>query len=218
MSKLTRHDYGVITMKDRYDDVDIKKIGYLDIETSGLVADFDIMLTYAISVRDIKTEKREIRYGTISKKDIDFAIKKRNADLIDKNLTLKLLEDIKDLDCLIGHWFIGKHRHDMPFIRTRALINGIKTLPKYRQVRYGDTQKWGSLLFKLHSNGLDSIGTAFNVSTTKTKIKPKDWKLACFGDKKSLEYILDHNIKDVIITHKIHKIIEGFVPIPATYA
>lgn len=216
--KYFRKNYKNLSMKEKYELYDINKIGYLDIETSGLTGDFDIMLSYAISVRNTQTEKSELRYGVINSNDVKMARKKRDADLIDKRLTEKLLHDIKDLDCLIGHWFIGKKRHDIPFVRTRCLINGIDGLPKHKQIRYGDTQKWGSLLFRTHNFGLATLGTAFNVSTQKTPIHPKDWKLACLGDKKALEYILDHNIKDVIITHKVHKKLEEFVPVPSIYA
>lgn len=205
-------------MKEKYDFYGIENIGYLDIETSGLKADFDIMLTWAISIRNIKTGKTIIRYDFVEKKDFDFAHKKANADLIDKRITESLIETISKCDLLVGHWFIGKHRHDMPFIRTRAAINNIPGLPKHKQVRYGDTQKWGSLLYRLHSNGLDSIANMFNVVTQKTRLDPKKWKNACIGVKKDIAYILDHNIKDVIITHKIHLGMEEYVPIAATYA
>lgn len=205
-------------MKEKYKQKGIIKIGYLDIETSGLTADFDIMLSYAIYVRNTQDGTYEIRHNVVRKTDFALALKEEDADLIDKWLVEKLIEDISDIDCLIGHWFIGKHRHDMPFIRTRAAINRIKGLPIHKTIRYGDTQKWGSLLYRLHSNGLESIGNMFNVTTQKTKLKPKIWKNACIGVRSALDYILDHNIKDVILTAKVHKGMEEFVPLPATYA
>jgi len=59
------------TMKEKYDFYGIKTIGYLDIETSGLNADFDIMLSWANCIRDVKTGKTKIEYDFIEKKDFD---------------------------------------------------------------------------------------------------------------------------------------------------
>jgi hypothetical protein len=207
-----------MSMKEKYALYGIRKIGYLDIETSGLTADFDIMLTWANLIRDVKTEKTELEYDYVEyKKDFVLAHKKRNADLIDKRITESVIESINQCDLLVGHWFIGKHRHDIPFIRTRVALNNVEGFPQHRAIRYGDTQKWGSTLYRLHSNGLDSIGDMFNVSTKKTRLEPKVWKNACIGIKEDVQYVLDHNIKDVVLTCKIHKGMENFVPIPATY-
>lgn len=207
-----------VTIKEKYKMAGIKKIGYLDIESSGLVADFDIMLSYGILVRDVETGKTEMRHGVINKDDVLKAMRKRDADLIDHRILVKLLGDISDIDCLLGHWFVGKFRHDIPFIRTRCAINKIEGFPAHKTVRYGDTQKFGSLLYRLHSNGLKSMASMFNISTQKTEVPPKLWKLACLGDKKALDYVLDHNLKDCIITYKVHKGLENLVGIPNTYA
>ncbi|MGI0022885.1 MAG: hypothetical protein ACRD9Q_08505, partial [Nitrososphaeraceae archaeon] len=173
--------FALMTMPQKYAHYDIYKNGYLDIETSGLKANFDITLSYAILVRDTQTEKTEIRHGVINRKDVELAIKKGDADLIDKRILEKLMEDMSDIDCLIGHWFIGKHRHDIPFIRTRCAINNVSGFPKNRMVRYGDTQAWVSKIHNLSSYSLATIGDAYNISTHKTQIKSKDWKLACLG-------------------------------------
>lgn len=207
-----------MSQREKYLSNGIKKIGYLDIESSGLTANFDIMLSYAILVRDIETGKTEIRKAVITRADVDYAMKNRDADLIDKRILEKLMVDLADIDCLIGHWFIGKFRHDIPFIRTRCAINKVKHFPKHRMVRYGDTQKWGSMIHKLSSNSLATTADAYGISTKKTPVKSKDWKLACFGDKKALDYVLVHNVKDVIITYRVHKHIEKYVAVPAIYA
>jgi len=171
-------------------------------------------------VRDIDTGKTEkIRGDWITPKDQRYACKERDADLIDERILYSLIEEIEDIDCLIGHWFIGKHRHDIPFLRTRCAINKVAGFPHHRMMRYGDTQKYGSLLHRLSSNGLAMIGDAYSVSIEKTKIKTKEWKNAImFADPKAVAYVYDHNVKDVWLTYKIHKHMEEWVPIPGTYA
>jgi len=208
--------YAIMSMKEKYLFNDIHKIGYLDIETSSLTANFGYMICWAMVVRDIETGKCEkVRGSYITPKDLDYSRKNNNADLIDERILIELIEEIEDIDCLIGHWFIGKHRHDIPFIRTRCAINKVKGFPHHRMMRYGDTQKYGSLLHRLSSNGLAMIGDAYNVSTKKTQIKTREWKNAImFADKKAVGYVYDHNVKDCWLTYKIHKYMEEYVPIP----
>ena len=213
--------YAMMSMKEKYLFNDIHKIGYLDIETSGLTANFDYMICWAMVVRDIDTGKceKKVRGSWITPKDLVYAAKNRDADLIDERILIEFMEEIEDIDLLIGHWFIGKHRHDIPFIRTRAAINKVPGFPHHRMVRYGDTQKWGSLIHRLSSNGLAMIGDAYGVSIKKTQIKTKEWKNAMmFADTKSVGYVYDHNVKDVWLTYKIHKHMEEYVPIASTYA
>jgi len=206
------------TMAEKYKYYDIETIGYLDIETSGLTADFDIMITWANQIRNLKTGKSRTEYDYIEQKDFDYAKKNKNADLIDKGIVETCIDSLKQCDLLIGHWFIGKYRHDIPFIRTRAVINHVSGFPKHKQVRYGDTQKWASLLYRNHNNSLDTTARMFDLSIEKTIIEPKIWKNACIGVPEDIQYILKHNLLDVKITEKVHKGIEEYVPIAATYA
>lgn len=210
--------YKTWTMKDKYKHYGIRNIGYLDIETSGLKADFSIMLSWANLIRDVQTDKTHTEYDFVEKKDFEYAYKSSNADLVDESITYSVIKSINKCDLLIGHWFIGKHRHDIPFIRSRCVINHVPHFPKHKRIRYGDTQKWGSLLYNLHNNGLDSIGRQFDLVTKKTPLDGKVWKNACIGIKKDMRYVVDHNIKDVILTHGIHLGMEEYVPIAATYA
>ena len=211
--------YALMSMKQKYIYNDIHRIGYLDTETSGLTANFDYKICWAMYVRDIDTGKVFIVGDKIKPSDFEYAKKHDDADLIDKRILESLIDQISDMDCLIGHWFIGKHRHDIPFVRTRIAINKISGFPKHKSIRYGDTQKWGSLIHRLSSNGLAMIGDAYGISIQKTQIKTKHWKNAClFGTKKDVDYIYDHNIRDVKLTAKVHEHMEEYVPIPATYA
>jgi hypothetical protein len=211
-------NYKIWSMKEKYDYYGIKKIGYLDIETSGLTADFDIMITWANCIRDVKTGKTNIEFDYLQKNDFDLARKKRNADLIDRGITETVVDSINKCDLLIGHWFIGKFRHDIPFIRTRCVMNQVTGFPHHKQIRYGDTQKWASLLYRNHNNSLDTTAKMFNVSTKKTPLEPRVWKNACIGISEDIKEVLHHNINDVKITHKVHLGIEKFVPIASTYA
>lgn len=219
--------YPLMTMREKYHYNNIHKIGYLDIETSSLQGNFGFMLTWCMYVRDVKTGKTELRGDRINEKDFIIARKgikkgrkwRPNADLLDKRQLESLMKQIADCDLLVGHWFIGKYRHDIPFIRTRMAINKISGFPKHKMVRYGDTQKWASQIHRLSSNGLATVGDAYGISTKKTAIEKTHWNNArTFGTKEDVDYIYKHNIKDVILTYQIHKKIEEYVPVAATYA
>lgn len=210
--------YIFMTMREKYLHNDIRKIGYLDLETSGLSADFDFIITWAMLVRDVKTGKTTIRKDRISIKDWNNARRKKDADLIDERILQSLMSSISDIDYLVGHWFIGPHRHDIPFTRSRIAINEVSGFPKHKMIRFGDTQKWSRIIHRLRNNGLATIADAYSLSTHKTEVKTKHWKnAAMFCDKKSIDYIMDHNIKDVIITYKVHKRIEQYVPISGIF-
>jgi len=216
-TKLT--PYALKTMREKYLENEIFKIGVLDIETSSLTGDFGFMITYAILVRDVETGKETIRKARINFSDWEYAKRKGDPDLIDQRILKQLMEDISDIDYLVGHWFVGKHRHDIPFIRTRCAVNKVHGFPKHKMVRYGDTQKWSALIHRLRNNGLGTIADAYELSVHKTPIKTKDWKKATmFADKKAIDYILHHNINDIKITSKVLKHLEQYVPIGAIYA
>jgi len=210
--------YPEMEMWEKYELYKIKTIGYLDIEASGLTANFDVMLTWANLIRDVTTEETRIEYDFVERKDFDLAYSKKNADLVDKRIVETVVDSINQCDLLVGHWFIGKRRFDIPFIRTRCVINKVKGFPHHKQIKYGDTQRIGSQLYRLHNNGLDAISRMFNISTKKSPLDGKIWKNACIGVAKDIKYVLDHNIKDVKLTHKIHKGMEEFTSIPSMYA
>ena len=216
-TKLT--PYALKTMREKYIENEIYKIGVLDIETSSLTGDFGFMISYVLLVRDVVTKEETIRKAYITVADWETAKKAGDPDMIDKRILQQLMEDISDIDYLVGHWFIGKHRHDIPFVRTRCAINKVHGFPKHKMVRYGDTQKWSALIHRLRNNGLGTIADAYALSVHKTPIKTKDWKKATmFADKKAIEYIVHHNVNDVKITSKVLKRLEQYVPLGAIYA
>lgn len=211
--------YPLKSIREKYLDNEIYKLGVLDIETSSLTGDFGFMISYAILVRDIVTGKEIIRKAKINFEDWKKARRLKDADRIDERITQQLMNDISDIDYLVGHWFIGKHRHDIPFIRTRCAINKVHGFPKHKMVRYGDTQRFSSQLHRLRNNGLATIADAYDLSIHKTPVTTKDWKNATmFADKKAIDYIIHHNILDVKITSKVLKHLENYVGIGAIYA
>lgn len=200
----------------RYNLYNINRIGYVDIEATNLKAPVGHVLTIVNHVRDVSSRDQivETREYVITKKEIDDAVKNRTFDP-DKRIITEFFEDIDDIDLLVGHWFHGMRRFDMPFLRGRAALMEILDLvPSYGNVRYGDTWRQGKTTVSSLGWGLDALGHIVGAPVEKTKLSGFDWWLASHGDKKAIEYVLDHNVKDCIITYKVHKSLERFNSIP----
>jgi len=171
------------------------KIGYLDIETSNLKANFGIMLSYAIKVRG----KDKIYYDTITKKEID-------SKTLDKRLVKQCIEDMKKFDVVMGYY---STKFDIPFLRTRAMYWDLE-FPLYGELQHKDIWYMVRAKMCLHSNRLESACKHLGIEG-KTHLDGYYWIKALSGDKKALSYILDHNIKDVEILEKLHDRVKDFV-------
>jgi uncharacterized protein YprB with RNaseH-like and TPR domain len=171
------------------------RVGYLDIEASNLNADFGIMLSWYIKTRG----KNEYKYAVITKKEL-FSYQ------FDKRIVKELLEAIREYDVLYVHW--GKdRRYDIPFIRTRALVNHHEDLlPEYMEKFIMDTWDTARAKLKLSRNSLQRIAETLGVKNVlKTPVTGEQWVRAMYGDPKALEYVRIHNKHDVQILERVHK-------------
>jgi len=192
-----RHRHSYISHPNCYD-VEKRgnyKVGFLDIESGGLNANFDYMLTWVI-----KTEnKEEYKEGVIAQGDIlDYRF--------DKELIRELIDAIKDYDVLITYYGA---RFDIPFIRTRAMSHKLNFLP-FGSVQHKDVYFMVKHRMKLGRNSLDSACAALGIKG-KNHIKGNYWMRAKVGDPVALAYVLDHNRKDCQILEKLYHRLEEYV-------
>jgi uncharacterized protein YprB with RNaseH-like and TPR domain len=176
-----------------------EKIGFLDIETTNLQANFGIILSYCIKI----DSKDEILMGVINKKDIE----KYPADQTDYRVVVKLIKDLEKFDRIVTHY--GR-KFDIPFIRTRALMMNIPFL-NFGSISNDDTWLMARGKMRLNSNRLETVERALFGNTGKTHIDYKHWIAGARGNKKSLDYILDHNKRDVISLEKVWYELKDFV-------
>lgn len=166
-----------------------EKIGFLDIETSHLKANWGIMLTWCI-----KSENDpNIIYGAISTKDI-----KKGID--DKRITEELVKTLLTFDRVVGYYSTG---FDVPFIRTRAFIHGIE-FPQYGEIFHTDMYYQARRLLKIHSNRQGIVAETLFGETEKTQIKPTYWMSALRGEQSAIDEVLDHNMRDVRDLERIY--------------
>ena len=156
------------------------------------------MLSWCIKPSDSK----KILTGVITKNDIF----KTEAGHADGRIVRELIATLPTFDKVVT-WYGA--RFDLPFIRTRAMVNGIE-FPTYGSLVHKDLWFTCRGKFKLSSNRLENACKVILGKSEKTRIEPKYWHGALRGDAKSLKYILQHNQYDVLDLEKLYNKIESF--------
>lgn len=169
-----------------------EKVGFLDIEASNLKADFGIILSYCIKTGG----KDEMLSSVLTLEDIQ----KAKAGDEDKRVVQNIIRDMQKYDRIVT--FYGT-RFDIPYIRTRALMMDLP-FPGYGTLKHTDDYFIMRHRFCLSSNRLENSTRCLLGKTEKTRIENKFWRGGVRGDKASLDYILDHNEKDVLDLEKLH--------------
>jgi len=169
-------------------DFDIKeRIGFLDIETSNLKANFGIVLSWCILDENGKTLLKDY----IKKADVESGGE-------DDRLIYTCISAMELYDRIVTHY--GTY-FDIPFLRTRALIHKLD-FPERGTLYHTDVWKWARKTLCLHSNRQDVIAESLYGKTEKTRISHPAWRKAMMGDEKAALEVLDHNEHDVFDLRK----------------
>jgi uncharacterized protein YprB with RNaseH-like and TPR domain len=169
-----------------------ERTGFFDIESSGLKGNFNFMLSWAIKDAAVPG-KKGIKNAVLTKEDI--------MDLsFDKGIVSSCIKEMMQYDKLVTHYGTG---FDIPFIRTRALWWKKKDpqfidFPEFGTIIHSDVYYMAKRALCLHSNRQDCVAEAIQGGNIKTRIHPEIWMRVIGGAKDALEYIVDHNIKDVL--------------------
>lgn len=177
-----------------------ERIGYLDIETSGLDADNDWMLSWAIKPR--KEDIVQFDYVTYN----DIFVKPGVVDRqFDKKMVQNLLDEMENYTGFATYYGTG---FDIKFIRSKAMQYGLD-FPRFGEKGHIDLYYQVAGKMKLSHSSL-KVSTRFLDIKGKTELAFRYWKLACLGDTQALFELVDHNKKDVIILEKLHKELEPY--------
>jgi uncharacterized protein YprB with RNaseH-like and TPR domain len=169
-------------------------IGFFDIENFGFKADFGILLSYCIK----DSESDNILGRHITKKELDTCG--------DEKLVRDCVRDLKKFDRIVGFY---STKHDLPFIRSRAVFHKIP-FPRVRTLFHTDVYYIIKHKFKLSRN---SQQTAYNIlvgESHKTHWGRDHWIKALRGDQESLGYILEHNKIDVLELEQLFYAVDEF--------
>lgn len=173
-----------------------EKVGFFDIETSGLNADFAFIFSYALRADDGKLYGRVLRPDEIRK------------GTFDKKLVAEMCADLNKFDRVVVHYG-GDRRFDCPFSRTRAIKHG-QNFPLYKEVMVSDTWLMAKNKLKLRSNRLAVICEFFGIVAKEHPLTPDVWQKASAGDKMSLAYIWTHNQEDVDSMKQVYYLLEQY--------
>lgn len=149
-----------------------------------------------------KAGSKEILEGVLTAKDI----KKAKVGCEDARIVKKLVEDLGQFDRIVT--FFGKG-FDIPFVRARAIIDKIK-FPNYGSLIHTDVYYIVRSRVKLSSKRLENCCRVLLGKTNKTRINNAYWRGAVRGCKKALDYVLDHNRKDVIDLERLYNKVINF--------
>jgi len=165
--------------------------GYLDIEASGLKANFDVMYSWALKPRgESKILSDVIKPWSMAG---------------EKRIVSSLIRAMNKFDRVYTY---NGTLYDLPFIRTRALRHGLNP-QEYMQIYHTDLYFVAKSRLSLHRKALAVVAHALNVPG-KTDIDPRHWEAAIFGDPAALKEIHRHNLGDVCVLEGVHNVLEPF--------
>ena len=163
----------------------------LDIEASSLSADFGIVLTFGSKVVGVgKPEILNI---------LDYRSKSGDLIQAEKRMLRDISKRMLSVDVWLGHFSTW---YDLPFINSRLLYHNLPVLPaNYPHV---DTWKVAKNRLKLRNNRLNTIQEFLRLPSEKNSIKPEQWIRALGGHKASMDYIVEHNRRDVLVLEEAY--------------
>lgn len=167
------------------------RIGYFDIETDNLTADFGTMLSWCI-----KEKGGVIYYDTITKDDLFSGV-------LDRRIVENLVNTLKGFDIIITYFGT---KFDLPFARAKALHYNID-FPEYGDIFHFDIYYTVKSTLKLSRNSLDNACDYLGIKG-KTPISKDVWRMAKYGDPNALKEVLIHNEGDVVILEQLHDKLE----------
>lgn len=180
-----------------------ERVGILDIESTGLDADFGFMLSYAIL--DAKTG--EVLGRVVTPEEV--------ADgTYDSKLCEELVADLMRFDRIVGY-YIKDRRFDLPFIRSRCLANSVD-FPPYGAYKITDCYDIVKNKMKLGRSSLASACSFLGISAKTHPLTGKYWTDARTGKKSGLDWVWKHNVEDVESTLKLWQKISKFVRVSNT--
>lgn len=88
-------------------------------------------------------------------------------------------------------------RYDVPFLRTRCLHHGLD-FPPFGSIFHTDVYFAVRSKLKLYRNRLEAACDLLGIPSKGHRLTPKVWMAAATGDKKAIDFVLAHNVEDVI--------------------
>ena len=181
------------------------KIGILDIETTGLWADFGYVLCAVIKNVD-KDEYEVLRLDECKTyQDPELRPKVELWRRVDRELLLQIREAYEKYDIIIhynGRWF------DIKFLNTRMIKNGVPILPEMKQL---DIYQIAKHRMRLRSKRLDALKEFLEIDQDKDGHRWEYWQMAAAGVKEGFDFVVDHCKRDVKRLGEVSKRMKTYI-------
>jgi len=175
-----------------------ERLGFFDIESTGLKGNWDFVLSYCIKELDGPILGRHLTQREIT------------TYRFDKNLILELIRDLNSFDRVAT--FYGM-KFDIPFVRTRA-EHWELDFPAYRDLWQTDIYYIAKQSLLLHSTRLEQVCKLLKIPAKEHKLEPDIWQKAQAGHQESLDWIHTHCCEDVTSLEAVYKRLNKYT-IPA---
>jgi uncharacterized protein YprB with RNaseH-like and TPR domain len=169
-----------------------------DLECSNLAADFGIIL--CCGFKEVGTGKASV-IGIL-----DYVGSDRDLIKAEKKMLVDISARLLEADVWLTHY--GTY-YDIPFINTRLIYHDLPILPP--NFTHIDTWKISRNRLKLRNNRLVTISGFLGTKEEKNAIKPEQWLRALSGHKPSMEYIIEHCRRDVVVLEETYLILRPLV-------
>ena len=181
-----------------------ERIGFLDIETTDLNADYGIICCYCI--KDASSDKIYEDHLTLD--DIKkYSSKKRDIEpKEDTRVISSLVKDLQNFDRLVLHYGCG---FDLPFIRTRAVICRVP-YPSHGLYVMSDTWVMLKKKFKLSRNSLENGCRKLVGVSNKDHLSMSIKHGALRGEQWAIDDMLVHCRKDVTDTEALYNLVSKY--------
>jgi uncharacterized protein YprB with RNaseH-like and TPR domain len=183
-----------------------ERVGFLDIESTNLKANFGYVISWAIK----ELGKDKVYSACVRPSEIRKEARSSLTEpvAIDHRVLRKFYETVMKFDKVCVYW--GKNRrHDIPFLRHRCLKAGV-SFPLYKEVLCIDVYDMCKNFLSLHSYRLEVVCNEFAIPAKGHKLTGQIWVKSNSGNKLALDHILSHNIEDVVCLEPVYKMLEPF--------
>lgn len=159
-----------------------------DLETSGFVADWDILMTACIKPYGQET--------IVFRADSYPTWEKGRAN--DKQITVDIADELRKHAIVVGHY---SKKFDVRFLRAKMFRHGLEPLP----LMFGiDTWRIAKDNFKVQSRRRHSLSVFAQLDPERDEPEGDRWMRAAFnGDRDAMEKIVQHNIQCVTELEKL---------------
>lgn len=167
-----------------------------DIETSSLYPEFGVVL-----VGVIKPDKGKLKVYRADELNKDWKTRRSN----DLEIVKQICDELSKYDILIAH---NGQKFDIPFLRSRMSYWNLGQFPNKKVI---DPYQIARNKYRLSSNSLAALSEFFQTKVKKSSVPGHIWvKAALDGDKKAMDYIVDHCKRDVLALAELIDIVKAY--------